>query len=89
MYTPGGQLDSYWLNPYIQGSNSTGVPISTFAQEAEDGTLPFYSFLMCWTGNAPTHDTSMHPRFPCKPGRIIWLPSTTRCAPANHGTIRC
>jgi phospholipase C len=68
MYTPGGQLDSYWLNPYIQGSNSTGIPISTFAQEAADGTLPFYSFLMCWTGNAPTHDTSMHPRSPVQAG---------------------
>lgn len=68
MYTPGGQLDSWWMNSYMQNSPNAGPPIEEFAQDLQQKTLPFYSFLMCWTGNSAKMNTSMHPNAPVQAG---------------------
>jgi phospholipase C len=68
MYTPLGQLDSWWMNSYMQNSPNAGPLIQEFAQDLLQKSLPFYSFLMCWTSNSPTTDTSMHPKSPIQSG---------------------
>lgn len=67
MYTPGGQVDTTWINAAVRNSPNTNVPISQFCQDAQQGTLPFYSFLMCWSANGQD-DTSMHPASQLEPG---------------------
>jgi phospholipase C len=57
IYSPNQHLDSSFLDR-IRNSPFTGRPITEFAADAAGGTLPFYSFLMCWSDGA---DTSMHP----------------------------
>jgi phospholipase C len=57
IYSPNQHLDSNFLDT-IRNSPFTGRPMSEFASDAAAGTLPFYSFLMCWSDGA---DTSMHP----------------------------
>jgi phospholipase C len=68
MYVPtidgiSGQLDSSFLNGNIQTSPFTNTPIAQFAEDAQNRTLPFYSFLMPWfpPGYSPYNDPSMHP----------------------------
>jgi phospholipase C len=65
------QIDSRFLAPQIQNSPSTNRPITEFAGDVAGGTLPFYSFLMCWlppgTSGQDT-DTSMHPNSDIRPG---------------------
>jgi phospholipase C len=76
MYTPitkvgntayPGQLDTRFLNGNVQ--QYRGVPITEFATDCENGTLPFYSFIMCWLPQS-THwtDSSMHPQSLLQPG---------------------
>jgi len=62
MYTPNSaHLDSLWLSD-IYSSPNTNIPISQFCSDLQQGTLPFYSFLMCWSDGATVStDTSMHP----------------------------
>lgn len=67
MYTPGGQVDSSWLNSYMQGNPNANVPITQFCDDIDSGDLPFYSFLMCWSA-AGADDTSMHPAAQLEPG---------------------
>lgn len=67
MYTPGGQVDTTWINAAVRNSPHTNLPISQFCQDAQQGTLPFYSFLMCWSANGQD-DTSMHPASQLEPG---------------------
>lgn len=68
MYWPGSNCDTNWLNEQVfsqqynpnepDGYNVTNVPIANFFTDLTNGTLPFYSFIMCWND---TCDTSMHP----------------------------
>jgi phospholipase C len=69
MYWPGANCDTNWLNEQVlsqqydgadpAASNVTNVPIANFFTDLTNGTLPFYSFIMCW--NEIGSDTSMHP----------------------------
>jgi phospholipase C len=53
-------LDTKFLNPALQ--STPGTPLSQFATDCTNETLPFYSFIMCWTANTDIYtDTSMHP----------------------------
>jgi len=65
MYTPGGWLDSTFLEDIINDPNGN-VPISQFCTDLQNDQLPFYSFLMCGLGASP--DTSMHPANRVEPG---------------------
>lgn len=65
MYTPGGWLDSTFLEGIINNPNGD-VPIAQFCTDLQNGQLPFYSFLMCGLGASP--DTSMHPANEVQPG---------------------
>jgi phospholipase C len=68
MYWPGANCDTNWLNEQVfsqqydsadpAGFNVTNVPIANFFSDLTNGTLPFYSFIMCWRDGT---DTSMHP----------------------------
>jgi phospholipase C len=65
-----GQLDTAFLNSNVQ--NYPGVPITEFATDCENGTLPFYSFIMCWTPGTNIYtDTSMHPNALVQPGENL------------------
>ena len=59
------QVDSRLLSPNIRDSPFTHLPVTEFASDLAGGTLPFYSFLMCWlppeTWHHPSRETSMHP----------------------------
>jgi len=57
MYWPGGICDTDWLNAQVfsqqyeknpTGFNVTQVPIANLFTDLTNGTLPFYSFIMCW-----------------------------------------
>jgi phospholipase C len=66
-----GQLDTRFLNSNVQNRGS--APITEFATDCQNGTLPFYSFIMCWS---PGHydawtDTSMHPYSLVQPGENL------------------
>jgi phospholipase C len=68
MYWPGSNCDTNWLNEQVlsqqydkndpTGFNVTNVPIANFFTDLTNGTLAFYSFIMCWRHGT---DTSMHP----------------------------
>jgi phospholipase C len=68
MYWPGANCDTNWLNEQVLSQqydsadpaafNVTNVPIANFFNDLTNGTLPFYSFIMCWNDIT---DTSMHP----------------------------
>src|SRR3954447_24743661 len=57
MYAMTPHVDSNYLSR-IQPSPFTNRPITEFVTDAAAGTLPLYSFLMCWSYGV---DTSMHP----------------------------
>lgn len=69
MYWPGSNCDTDWLNATVFSQqysaanptqyNVTQVPIANLFSDLANGTLPFYSFIMCWNDVGP--DTSMHP----------------------------
>lgn len=69
MYWPGSNCDTDWLNTTVFAQqyetsnptqyNVTQVPIANLFSDLSNGTLPFYSFIMCWNDLYP--DTSMHP----------------------------
>src|SRR4030081_1436405 len=67
---PNPQIDSRFLQT-IQDSSNTNLPITEFASDVANGTLPLYSFLMCWlplTVSSQETDTSMHPNSDIRPG---------------------
>ena len=68
MYTPGGWLDSTFLEGIINSPNAN-VPITQFCTDIQNEQLPFYSFLMCGLGAFP--DTSMHPANRVEPGENL------------------
>lgn len=57
------QIDSRLFSRIVD-SPHTNRPVTEFAGDLAGGTLPFYSFLMCWLPPEtwkPVHETSMHP----------------------------
>jgi len=76
MYSQNLHLDTNWLNEQVLSQqynqddptafNVTNVPLANFFTDLENGTLPFYSFIMCWSDFGP--DTSMHPASPVEAG---------------------
>jgi phospholipase C len=65
-----GQLDTAFLNSNVQYYQ--GAPITEFATDCKNGTLPFYSFIMCWLPSADAYtDTSMHPNSLIQPGENL------------------
>ena len=96
MYTPVdssgnlGQLDTRFLNSNVQFYQ--GVPISQFATDCQGGTLPFYSFIMCWLPSGdydPWTDTSMHPGSLIQPGEnlLAAVYNTLRSSPSWEDTL--
>ena len=88
---PNPQVDSRFLGT-IQTSPNGNVPVQDFASDAAAGTLPFYSFLMCWlplkisnSGN----DTSMHPNSDIRPGEnyLAAVYAALRGGPAWNDTL--
>jgi phospholipase C len=75
-----GQLDTRFLNGNVQ--NYPGAPITEFATDCANGTLPFYSFIMCWLPSADHYtDTSMHPNSLVQPGEnLLAAVYNTLCA---------
>lgn len=71
MYAPWADIDGQTVSnrqidtrffPSVQNSPNTNLPVTQFAEDLASGTLPFYSFLMCWLPlNQNLPDTSMHP----------------------------
>ncbi|HEY6333161.1 MAG TPA: alkaline phosphatase family protein, partial [Blastocatellia bacterium] len=64
--SPCTQTDASFLNWKINKNGNSNVDIAQFAKDVNEGTLPFYSFLMCWTHDSL--DTSMHPSAILQPG---------------------
>ncbi len=79
MYWAGSNLDTDFLNPKVGNQNWTGndpsqtnctkVPLTQFCVDVNQGTLPFYSFIMCFSALLP--DASMHPQAPVEPGENL------------------
>jgi phospholipase C len=63
---PNPLLDSRFLNR-IEHNQNTNLPVTCFAAAAAAGTLPLYSFLMCWAPSGFV-DFSMHPDSNIRPG---------------------
>lgn len=76
MYWPGSNCDTNWLNEQVFSQqfdpkqpgafNVTNVPIQHLFADLQNGTLPFYSFIMTFSDAG--HDTSMHPASKVEPG---------------------
>jgi phospholipase C len=83
-----GQLDTRFLNSDLQ--SYAGVPITQFADDCNAGTLPFYSFIMCWLPKADAYtDTSMHPASMIQPGEnlLAAVYNTLRNSPCWNDTL--
>jgi phospholipase C len=89
IYAPNDHLDTNWMNDKIRKSPNTGIHMKLFAKDAQAGTLPFYSFLMCWTGNGPKLDSSMHPASPIQAGEnlLAWVYNSLRESPSWEKTL--
>jgi phospholipase C len=67
-----GQADTRFLNDNLQ--YYTPFSLTDFADDCNNGTLPFYSFIMCWLPNGDSDsytDTSMHPASMIQPGENL------------------
>jgi phospholipase C len=83
-----GQLDTRFLNEGL--SNYQGFPLTEFAKDCKNGTLPFYSFIMCWLPGADAWtDTSMHPNALMQPGEnlLAAVYNTLRKSPCWEDTL--
>jgi phospholipase C len=83
-----GQLDTRYLNVQLQ--SYSGVPITEFATDCQNGTLPFYSFIMCWQPASDAYtDTSMHPNSLIQPGEnlLAAVYNTLRSSPCWQDTL--
>ncbi len=85
-----GQLDTRFLNSNVQPY--PGVPITEFTADCNNGTLPFYSFIMCWLPNGyhdDWTDTSMHPNSLVQPGEnlLAAVYNTLRNSPCWKDTL--
>lgn len=83
-----GQLDTRFLNENV--ANYPGVPLTQFALDCQNGTLPVYSFIMCWLPfTDPWSDTSMHPGSVIQPGEnlLAAVYNTLRNSPHWEDTL--
>jgi len=83
-----GQCDTAFLNSNI--SPYSGAPITDFATDCSNGTLPFYSFIMCWHPSSDAYtDTSMHPNALIQPGEnlLAAVYNTLRSSPCWEDTL--
>jgi phospholipase C len=85
-----GQLDTRFLNSNV--NCYPGAPITDFATDCQNGTLPFYSFIMCWLPTASDDawtDTSMHPNSLVQPGEnlLAAVYNTLRSSPCWADTL--
>jgi phospholipase C len=88
---PNPHIDSGFL-AQIQDSPSANRPITEFAADAAAGSLPFYSFLMCWLppdASDPSTDISMHPNSDIRPGEnyLAAVYNTLRNSPCWNDTL--
>ncbi|MFY9223530.1 MAG: alkaline phosphatase family protein [Blastocatellia bacterium] len=99
MYWPGGNCDTDWLNTQVFSqqykatnptqNNVTQVPIATFFTDASKGSLPFYSFIMCWNSVLNGGDTSMHPAHGVEYGEnfLACIYNALRASPCWENTL--
>ncbi len=85
-----GQLDTRFINDKQQFYS--GVPVTTFTDDCNNGTLPFYSFIMSWlpTSSCDKYtDTSMHPAAMIQPGEnlLAAVYNTLRNSPCWEDTL--
>ncbi|MFY9221896.1 MAG: alkaline phosphatase family protein, partial [Blastocatellia bacterium] len=70
VFTKGYVPDNKTPPPPKNQVNVTRVPLDIFQQDLTQGTLPFYSFIMCWWDDSG-FDTSMHPNHPVEYGENL------------------
>ncbi|MFZ6765744.1 alkaline phosphatase family protein [Undibacterium sp. Di26W] len=83
-----GQCDTVFLNSNVKPYQ--GAPITDFATDCKNGTLPFYSFIMCWHPSSDAYtDTSMHPNALIQPGEnlLAAVYNTLRSSPCWEDTL--
>jgi phospholipase C len=85
------QVDSRFLAT-IEFSPNTNLPVTQFAADLAAGTLPFYSFLMCWLPldiSSQETDTSMHPVSDIRPGEnyLAAVYNALRASPHWNDTL--
>ena len=82
------ELDTRFLNPEMQ--QYTGFSLQDFSDDCSKGSLPFYSFLMCWLpGSTSYTDTSMHPVVTTRGGEnlLAAVYNTLRQSPCWDDTL--
>jgi phospholipase C len=85
------QIDSRFLAT-VQASPNTNLAVTEFAADAAAGTLPLYSFLMCWLPPSlvgTSADTSMHPDADIRAGEnyLAAVYNCLRGSPAWNNTL--
>jgi phospholipase C len=85
------QIDSRFLYT-VENSPNTNLPVTQFAADLAAGTLPFYSFLMCWLPlniSSPETDTSMHPNSDIRSGEnyLAAVYNALRASPHWNDTL--
>ncbi|MFZ6756226.1 alkaline phosphatase family protein [Undibacterium sp. Ji50W] len=83
-----GQIDTAFLNSNVNPYR--GASISEFATDCQNGSLPFYSFIMCWLPSTDAYtDTSMHPNSLIQPGEnlLAAVYNTLRSSPCWEDTL--
>lgn len=70
IYSPCGKTDASFLKG-IRDHKWGRATLKEFAQDVANGQLPFYSFIMCWSGNTIETDSSMHPASLMQPGENL------------------
>jgi phospholipase C len=88
---PNPQIDSRFLAT-IEFSPNTNLPVTQFASDLAAGTLPFYSFLMCWLPlkiSSKETDTSMHPNSDIRSGEnyLAAVYNALRASPHWNDTL--
>jgi phospholipase C len=69
IYAPCPLLSDARFLSQIQNDPCGAVPIHQFAEDIKSSeTMPFYSFLMCWSGDTRETESSMHPAARMQPG---------------------
>ena len=80
----GAQRDVTFLNLAVAADSRSQATLDDFASDVQGGTLPYYSFLMCWQANATVEtDTSMHPASDIRAGEnyLAAVYNTLRASP--------
>lgn len=88
---PNPQIDSRFLAT-IENSPNTNLPVTQFAADLAAGTIPLYSFVMCWLPlkiSSQQTDTSMHPHSDIRPGEnyLAAVYNALRSSPRWNDTL--